>query len=393
MVCQVKKSIICTILYLSGAVLALHNIFKPTQDYCDASLCHSQEHVACGVDERNYGVKCEIDASVIPMTKQLQKYILKQLNMIRSWLADGFQDFHGVPAARMASMRWNEELAYLAKMNVLHCFLHRDLCRNTAKYKNVGQNVGYSYTLKILTHDLNREIIWIMYHWLFSQHETDWKDIQNYTFNHRKRNEPFLQLALENSNQVGCAVLVQSQYSFRETLLTCNYAYSPIVGKPIYTPTSGKPGGSCKKGNHKDYPELCHPDEYYEGQESPEDISAATMEEKYAENPVPGPPKHISTNSTETTKNNDDDNEIYLHKFDRFMEIIEKAKKVAKNRKVVIITRDHEVSANAQIKQNVQEELLAPRTKHVKNIMRTPQKPLHNRKSIRARKPFVVSRF
>jgi len=102
--------------------------------------------------------------------------------MLRSWLAKGFQDFHGIPAARMASLRWNEELAYLAKMNVLQCFLHRDLCRNTAKYKNVGQNVGYTYSHTYLEYDLHKEITLIMYHWLYSQYEDDWKDIQNYTF-------------------------------------------------------------------------------------------------------------------------------------------------------------------------------------------------------------------
>ncbi|KRF98156.1 uncharacterized protein Dwil_GK27581, partial [Drosophila willistoni] len=41
----------------------------------------------------------------------------------------GFSGF--TPADRMATVQWDDELAHLAKFNVLKCILKRDRCRNT----------------------------------------------------------------------------------------------------------------------------------------------------------------------------------------------------------------------------------------------------------------------
>ncbi|KXJ76743.1 hypothetical protein RP20_CCG009059 [Aedes albopictus] len=46
------------------------------------------------------------------------------------------------PAARMATLVWDRELANIAAANARRCLYEHDRCRNTRIMKNVGQNIG-----------------------------------------------------------------------------------------------------------------------------------------------------------------------------------------------------------------------------------------------------------
>ncbi|KAL7731276.1 hypothetical protein ACLKA6_014452 [Drosophila palustris] len=374
--CHFKKSLLVAILCLSVAVLAVEKEFTPTEDYCNASLCHGKKHVACGVNSTN------ID------------FIINRFNEIRSKIAEGIEGWP--PAARMASMLWDEELAYFARINVRECIQHRDLCRNTAKYKHVGQTVVYRAVNSLNRPDGLKNIIFrMMSKW------SKWSksiggvmmNIRNYTYDHYAPKETYSQLILENANKVGCAALQMLQNGWRQYFFTCNYAQSPIVGKPIYSGIFGrKPGESCKTGRHKKWKNLCGSDEFEKDAKSSNEteISAATMEEERGGAPVPSIDSELDdsdmNNGTENALDKDVDPKIYRLKFSRFIRTIKNATRFAKKRNIVIVTSNHQVDVDAPIKQDSEEQLIGPRTKHAK-------KSLDNPKSIRARTRVILSRY
>lgn len=64
------------------------------------------------------------------------------MNKLRNYVAQGnLKGFN--TASNMTAVTWDAELAYIAEMNVRVCSHHRDACRNTDKYKNVGQTTAY----------------------------------------------------------------------------------------------------------------------------------------------------------------------------------------------------------------------------------------------------------
>jgi hypothetical protein len=51
------------------------------------------------------------------------------------------------PAARMATVSWNQELADFALINAKQCVEQGDFCHNTADFKFSGQNIGQMTSL------------------------------------------------------------------------------------------------------------------------------------------------------------------------------------------------------------------------------------------------------
>ena len=41
----------------------------------------------------------------------------------------------------MASLQWDDELAFLAELNVRTCVVEHEDCKNSYRYRNVGQNL------------------------------------------------------------------------------------------------------------------------------------------------------------------------------------------------------------------------------------------------------------
>lgn len=79
------------------------------------------------------------------MTGHLKKIIIDFHNQFRNKCALGKLPGYA-PAARMATMRWNDDLEYVAALHSRSCTAENDNCRNTRIFKNVGQNIGYEMT-------------------------------------------------------------------------------------------------------------------------------------------------------------------------------------------------------------------------------------------------------
>lgn len=94
----------------------------------------------------------------MPLSSQLQQFIVHEVNFYRNQVASGrFSDFG--PARRMATVRWDPELAQLAELAAKRCSLSADNCRNTKRFKHVGQltghvifSVGSHNDMKLLRH-------------------------------------------------------------------------------------------------------------------------------------------------------------------------------------------------------------------------------------------------
>lgn len=69
-----------------------------------------------------------------------RKFILHEHNKRRNFIAAGKLPGY-YPAARMASLQWDDELAFLAELNVRTCVVEHEECKNTYRYRNVGQNL------------------------------------------------------------------------------------------------------------------------------------------------------------------------------------------------------------------------------------------------------------
>lgn len=110
--------------------------------YCDPSLCSGQSnvHIACPGVAVN---KCPADVKVINMADHKDRLIQK-LNQFRHDLARG-QHSHLPQAARLAEVRWDDELAYVATVHARQCNFAHDRCRNTFEYPYSGQNLYWSW--------------------------------------------------------------------------------------------------------------------------------------------------------------------------------------------------------------------------------------------------------
>lgn len=76
------------------------------------------------------------------MSTKRKNLILRLHNRLRNKVALG--KLPGYPkAVRMPILRWDNELAYLAELNVKQCEMKHDECRNTDKFKYAGQNLAY----------------------------------------------------------------------------------------------------------------------------------------------------------------------------------------------------------------------------------------------------------
>ncbi|KAH8312092.1 hypothetical protein KR044_009348, partial [Drosophila immigrans] len=188
--------------------------------------------------------------------------ILDTLNALRDMVAHGDIDAF-LPAARMGSLTWDDELAYLAKFNVLQCDLHRDPCRNTVAFKNVGQTVALRTVRPSAGETTNDAIDRMIKLWFKEYDAATMADMEAYKRRHGQPKENFQQIMLENAQKVGCSTVLKFQNGWLKWYFTCNYANSPTVGKPIYK-SSSKAGSACQKGKNPQYANLCSVDESYE---------------------------------------------------------------------------------------------------------------------------------
>ncbi|XP_068146739.1 uncharacterized protein [Drosophila tropicalis] len=271
-------------------------------------LCPKGKHVACENNIKSYGKNCTIDAELLEPPQKLRDGIVLRMNELRNQLAGGgFSGF--TPADRMATIQWDFELAHLAKFNVLKCVLKRDICSNTLKFGHVGQTVSYrGYRKKIPR--LDKIVLKQINTWFKEREKSSMNDIFKYKGPfHGKFKQNFFQIAVGKNDRIGCALLQQTQHGWLQTFLTCNYGYSPVIGKEVYR-SGGVAASMCQTGKNPSFPNLCSIDEVYKkdtGNEDETDFKSASKKVKGDQSNVTsstaeGSPKNVTETVTNTTK-------------------------------------------------------------------------------------------
>ncbi|EDW86488.2 uncharacterized protein Dwil_GK18435 [Drosophila willistoni] len=116
-------------------------------NYCSPSLCSGSTNIGCN-NNGAWSSNCPTSPTPVAVTfnQARRKQILKAHNVRRNKIAGGKLAGYK-PAKRMATMRWNAELAKLALLNVKQCEMKHDACHNTDTFKASGQNLAiYGYS-------------------------------------------------------------------------------------------------------------------------------------------------------------------------------------------------------------------------------------------------------
>lgn len=170
--------------------------------YCKSALCPAgARHIACkkqpGVRYhqfllieqtsnwryfQKFYASCPKNAAMVPIGKKLKSLIVNVHNKRRNYIAGGnIAKFR--PACRMATIRWDPELAKMASYNVRQCKMVHDKCRNTARYNYSGQNLAMiSYTETLHVKGLIKTSI---DGWYEEYRKTKWKQLRSYPTNYK----------------------------------------------------------------------------------------------------------------------------------------------------------------------------------------------------------------
>ncbi|XP_053689096.1 antigen 5 like allergen Cul n 1-like [Sabethes cyaneus] len=226
-------------------------------NYCSSTytkICENKgQHIGCNPkDFSAYGACYNLHPRMIKITNQYKNLILNQHNSLRNTLASGkMSSTYGTfpSAKKMPKLKWNDELAKLAELNVKQCEMEHDRCRSTVKFKNAGQNIYYS-SWSVKRTNLEKLIkegiqAWWDEHKDFYLNEVDKYQGQSYGVLH------FTAMAVDYQTDVGCAI---SMYDYSGTgdtfLMTCNYSSWTWLQKAVYSrgqPCSGCPGKKCDR--------------------------------------------------------------------------------------------------------------------------------------------------
>nr|QHO60650.1 antigen 5-related protein [Sergentomyia schwetzi] len=275
---------------LLGTFCALVGLFavviSDQSVYCDPKMCPSynnqpRHHIGCG-NNGHFKSNCSADAEIIEMTKEKKILFLKLHNRLRDRFARG-----KVPgfktAARMPMLKWNDELAKLAELNVRTCNFEHDQCRATKACPYAGQNLGWMANSahfpdeNFIIKNLTRE-------WFYEYRFAKQEHTNNYTVGRVPEGQigHFTAFIHDKSDKVGCAVSkftgnsktfggLNGYHDYKEYLVACNYCYTNMLYERSYTtgPTCSqckdKKCGSIYKGLCKESDAEPIPDVYQKG--------------------------------------------------------------------------------------------------------------------------------
>ncbi|XP_061388582.1 antigen 5 like allergen Cul n 1-like [Musca vetustissima] len=231
-------------------------------NYCAANLCpNGKKHIACN-NNGKFVKTCPKDAAMVQIGSKLKNIIVNAHNNKRNIIAGG-KVANFKPACRMASMRWDPQLAKIASYNVRQCKMAHDKCRNTPKYRFSGQNLFWkSFTGKPNKAQLMQAAVNA---WYAEYKNTKWAQIQSYPPNYKgPAIGHFTAMMGERNIAVGCAASTYSTkgVKYKTFLVACNYATTNMNDKPIYRDCA-RPAVQCKVGVNSKYKNLCAPKEAY----------------------------------------------------------------------------------------------------------------------------------
>uniref|UniRef100_F5GTY0 Venom allergen-1 n=1 Tax=Simulium guianense TaxID=445764 RepID=F5GTY0_SIMGU len=255
------KSICFLVAYLVCALSWAHGQ-DVTRNYCGDELCQPEKrpHIACR-NNNDFVSSCPRDRELVPMSTKRKNLLLMLHNRMRNKIALGKQKGYK-QAKRMPILQWDDELAYLAELNVKTCKFEHDKCRNTMKYRSAGQNLAYSAhgdSHKPLAAQLKK----MMRAFYDEQKDANMTFIEKYT-NHPTPGTQighFTQLVSDRTTRVGCAISrytewnAKYQMDMKTMLLACDYSFTNIWEQKVYE--AGPTASGCKAGRHSVYKGLC----------------------------------------------------------------------------------------------------------------------------------------
>ncbi|XP_017850490.1 antigen 5 like allergen Cul n 1-like [Drosophila busckii] len=230
-------------------------------DYC-AKKCFNghgyDEHIGCN-NKGAWASYCPSDKQLLPLTSVQKAAIVDRHNQHRNFIAGGGAS-HLSGACRMATMRWNDELAYLASLNVRSCQMKHDKCRKTDDFELAGQSLytmcrsgSFNDTLELIT---AVDACYGEVKHVKQSHIDAFKEIAGPPFIAR-----FAALVADRNIAVGCAVSTFSWGNmFKTFLMACNYATSILPEHKVYN-SCAKPASKCSTGVNPSYKFLCNSNE------------------------------------------------------------------------------------------------------------------------------------
>ncbi|KAL7743288.1 hypothetical protein ACLKA6_012457 [Drosophila palustris] len=246
---------------LSIIVLSLALGIVCATDYCKKS-CGSSQNIGCN-NNGAWASSCPSDRALVNLSTAEKNVIVARHNEHRNFIAGG-GDKKLSAACRMATMKWNDELAYLASLNVRSCQMRHDACRNTDAFSWAGQNlawIGYFNPLNTTANALKGVDMWYK-----EVANTKQEHINAYPANYQGPDiGHFTVMVADRNTHVGCAVStysVQGQ-SYKAFLMACNYAATNVIGVKMYNSCS-VPASKCTTGVNPSYKFLCSNNEVYD---------------------------------------------------------------------------------------------------------------------------------
>ncbi|XP_067635236.1 antigen 5 like allergen Cul n 1-like [Eurosta solidaginis] len=273
--CKLFSSVAITLLALIAAKITviqncvgtpkeksiLHAITTGAGNYCDKQLCNfGYKHVACGHNGR-FAADCPSDAQLVD-AKPYKDLFLKEVNSRRNQIAGS--NLSGYESAkRMATMKWDKELSYLASLNVKQCKMAHDKCHTTTKYMTPGQNLYIYMASGSPGKNLGDIISKAISAWWSENKEGNMRLLKSINYNDPAyfKIGHFTVLATDDNNAMGCAVASYSKNNFKYTLIACNFAKMHMPGNSVYE--VGKPASGCRKGRNPQHKNLCSVKEVY----------------------------------------------------------------------------------------------------------------------------------
>uniref|UniRef100_A0A182MYC2 SCP domain-containing protein n=1 Tax=Anopheles dirus TaxID=7168 RepID=A0A182MYC2_9DIPT len=219
-------------------------------DYCAASkdLCPipGARHVVC--NGRKFSSACK-DPKLIKMKPVYREQILDFHNRLRNNLACGYFRRYA-EASAMEELHWDNKLARMAEYNARTCTFAHDECRNTRKYRTVGQNLAVNW-FHGMNVTVSQALERFQRHWYLEYSKGRQKLLDRYgKLSIQAGIGHFTQMVHADTRKIGCAMVrfrgVQQGLPVTQYYLVCNYSEGNLYERPVYR--KGKRCSKCKYG-------------------------------------------------------------------------------------------------------------------------------------------------
>ncbi|BFG01502.1 antigen 5 like allergen Cul n 1 [Drosophila madeirensis] len=244
------------------ALLALAVGVAQATDYCSWDICNGGSHIACG-HSNWWSSNCPSNVQEIIMDDYHKWVLVQSHNEKRNYIAGGNDRNHNA-ACRMATMQWDNELAYLALLNVAQCDMNHDGCHNTDNFKYSGQNLAWMAFSGDLPNSAtvlaNSVQMW------YDEVTNSNSGIIEYGYPSGYTGPAighFTVMVAERNTRVGCAAATYTRDGWNQVLVACNYATTNMIGRQIYS-SCARGGQLCGSGTNRDFPNLCSYNEWYD---------------------------------------------------------------------------------------------------------------------------------